>query len=256
MNARNDDRRDARGVLVGDLVRSGASRAPADVRARIRSRLMASVATTTTGTRPRYRLAWMAAILAAGVSAATGVGFAAQGSLPGEALYPVKRATERARVALVPTDERADVYVDQADERMREVERLLSAGASAGTVDEAVDGFGDAARRAVDVEADEYAAQRRAEEIRRHVQGAPPPVRDVIEPTLEDLGPPGPHKAPPPNGRPPEAGACDPAGGRSVPDDGAVPPVAPETDTGRDGGEEGPSRARPGYGRDAVGQEP
>jgi hypothetical protein len=58
--------------------------------------------------------------------AISGMAFASSDSLPGDTLYPVKRAVEQGRVVTARNDEaRAAVYADLADNRLLEVESLV-----------------------------------------------------------------------------------------------------------------------------------
>jgi hypothetical protein len=59
----------------------------------------------------------------------TAVGAAAQESLPGEALYPVKLQLEDLRMLVAPPGVRDDLAAMALDERLDEVERLAAAGA-------------------------------------------------------------------------------------------------------------------------------
>jgi hypothetical protein len=211
------------GVPVNDLVRSAADPVPPDVRERVRARVVAAgIASVDSSVRPRRLFVGIAATLVACAIATVGVGFAVQQSLPGDMLYPVKLATERAHIALTPADEQADVYLGHADERIREIERLLNAGASARALNQALDGLGDAARQAVDVEPDEASARRRAEEVLEHAEKAPPVVRDVIESALQGLEP-TPRVAPPTPNVPSE----QPGGGDSDSEESAAPVLPP-----------------------------
>ncbi len=70
-------------------------------------------------------LAIMVTLLALG----TGTAYAAQGSLPGEALYPVKLGTEQVMM-LLPRDEvvKAERALSFTERRMREIEALVAEG--------------------------------------------------------------------------------------------------------------------------------
>lgn len=68
----------------------------------------------------------LVAVFAAFVIALSGVAAASSGSLPGDTLYPVKRAVEQGRVLMARNDEsRAGVYADLADRRLTETEALV-----------------------------------------------------------------------------------------------------------------------------------
>ncbi len=68
----------------------------------------------------------LVAVFAAFAVALSGVAAASSGSLPGDTLYPVKRAVEQGRVLLARNDEtRAEVYADLAEKRLTETETLV-----------------------------------------------------------------------------------------------------------------------------------
>jgi hypothetical protein len=222
MSDRGEDRSTDSRVCVSDILRSTDEHIAPDVRERVRARVLSAVEATPPRTTSR-RTYLVAAVLAAAFMLCTvGVGAAASGSLPGDVFYPVKRALERVRVIIAPAEGQSDVYVDMVDERIREIERLLNAGASARALNQAVDGFADAARGAVDVEVDEAAAKKRVEQILQHVDEAPSAVRDVIESALKDLDPP-PVTPPPisdvPAGQP-EGGVDSPVPDGCLPNEG------------------------------------
>jgi hypothetical protein len=75
----------------------------------------------------RWGLALLALVLLVG--SASGVVSAAQASLPGQALYAIKRASEQVAYALVVSDvQRVEVSAVYVDRRMDEVTRLVQAG--------------------------------------------------------------------------------------------------------------------------------
>jgi hypothetical protein len=75
-----------------------------------------------------YALASLLLVLAM-VGASAGVVYAANDSLPGDALYGVKRGVERARLALSTTPSaRASFLEDMASERLQEIDALLARG--------------------------------------------------------------------------------------------------------------------------------
>jgi Domain of unknown function (DUF5667) len=76
------------------------------------------------------RLAYVVAtVLTALALSTTGIAYAAQDSLPGDALYGVKRGIERARQSLTTNPQsQAALFSDLAAERMREVQGLAEAG--------------------------------------------------------------------------------------------------------------------------------
>jgi len=77
--------------------------------------------------RPAYAIAGLA--LAALLTFSTGVAYAAESTLPGDALYPVKRGLEEVRLALSATVEGdAELTASFADRRLAEIEGLTARG--------------------------------------------------------------------------------------------------------------------------------
>lgn len=75
------------------------------------------------------RLAWAALALLLALLLSTGTAWAAQDSLPGELLYPVKRATEQARLSLTRRPEaRSNLLISLAERRLDEVAQLCPEG--------------------------------------------------------------------------------------------------------------------------------
>lgn len=114
------------------------ARPRADFTAELRSRLMAEAERTLTpggaslalpvrqrGARERRLVAAASAVVLLGGSA--GMAAAAQHSLPGEALYPIKRGLERAQAELsVSSAGKGQDLLEQANDRLTEVETLLA----------------------------------------------------------------------------------------------------------------------------------
>ena len=76
-----------------------------------------------------YRFSAALVALALIFTSGVGVSYAAQGALPGEALYAVKQAREEVREKLLFDEERRTEYViERAHERLQEVEQLAAAG--------------------------------------------------------------------------------------------------------------------------------
>lgn len=100
------------------------SRAPAEPpRARRRERRLGAVA--------------VAFVLVGG---SAGVAAAAEGSLPGDTLYPIKRSLESAKVTLNTSDKgKGADLLDQAGTRLREVDRLVADAGSSRTEAERID---------------------------------------------------------------------------------------------------------------------
>lgn len=70
-------------------------------------------------------LSLVVALLAA---AGTGTVAAAADSLPGDALYSIKRLSESTRIAVTPASGRAELHLRFAEERLDEIERLYNKG--------------------------------------------------------------------------------------------------------------------------------
>jgi hypothetical protein len=116
---------DLRATLV-EAAREQAA-APPPLLTRLRESLSASTA------RWRYStgLATTAAVAAIGLSGG-GFAYAAEHSVPGDLLYPVKQAYEGARLALSTSDEgRGEQQLSQTTERITEAERALDKGNTA-----------------------------------------------------------------------------------------------------------------------------
>ncbi|MBE0416831.1 MAG: hypothetical protein IBX63_03615 [Coriobacteriia bacterium] len=230
-----EDRSAGCGTPVCDVLRSAAEPMSPDARERVRARVVAAAASSTSGVRMRTSLLRAVVAFVVLALAMTGVATAASDSLPGDVLYSVKRAIEQVHIALTSSNERqADVYFDIADERIREIERLMNTSVSARAINEAVEGFRDAARRAVDLEPDEMAAQRRADEIRKRVEGAPAAVRDAVESELRQLDP-IPSGTPSVSPVPPESPSAQPDGGDAEQEGPSATPAPPAPlDSSRD----------------------
>jgi hypothetical protein len=94
---------------------------------------------------PRERRLAVAASVAVLLGGSAGMAAAAQGALPGEALYPIKRGIEQAEAGLsVSTAGRGQDLLRQADGRLAEVEGLLAGSPTAapqvpGTIQDFID---------------------------------------------------------------------------------------------------------------------
>ncbi len=112
----------------------------------------------TRGTRERRLVAAATAAVLLGGTA--GIASAAQGSLPGEALYPIKRGIEDARVGLAtsPGAEGRQLLAHATD-RLAEVQGLVAAGPGAGTsqIPATLGEFSSEARRGADLMLTSYA---------------------------------------------------------------------------------------------------
>lgn len=119
--------------------------------------------------RGHRRLATAAAGIAI-VGASTSMAVAAQSALPGDALYPIKRALEDAQSGIRFSDQaRGRVELENARARLSEVSDLSQRGTAAGDarVPGTLDAFTKHANRGADLLLDEYAATGDAAEVRR-----------------------------------------------------------------------------------------
>lgn len=136
---------DARILEVVGALRSVESPAPrADFAADLRARLMAEADTVLVRTernltlpaslaptqrRHHRRLAVAASALAV-VGATTSVSMAAQHALPGDALYPIKRALESAQTGLASGDAKTEEMLSHASSRLVEATALAQKGSA------------------------------------------------------------------------------------------------------------------------------
>ncbi|MEP6815802.1 MAG: DUF5667 domain-containing protein [Marmoricola sp.] len=136
--------RDVRFLEIVGALRSAAAESPApraDYVQGLRDRLMAEADTALVPTdrklvlrqhvpRRQNRLTAAAATLVI-VGGTAGMSFAAQGSLPGDALYPLKRGIEHVNETFSFSDAaRGEDLLHQADTRLSEVDSMLAVGAS------------------------------------------------------------------------------------------------------------------------------
>lgn len=94
------------------------------------------------------------------IVAATGsMAMASQASLPGDVLYPVKRAIENAQTNLQSDDAaKAQTLIAHAERRLQEAEQLTAEGADASTVAETLQDFTEQSNQATELALDDYAA--------------------------------------------------------------------------------------------------
>jgi hypothetical protein len=119
---------DARPEFVADLRSRLMSAADTVLVAAPSPPRIAPVITLAPPTRRRQRLGVAAAALVI-VGAGAGVAAAAEGSLPGDALYPVKRGIESAQVSLNTSDTaKGQDLIAQAGTRLDEIDGLISDG--------------------------------------------------------------------------------------------------------------------------------
>ncbi|MEA3397758.1 MAG: hypothetical protein U9R05_09890 [Chloroflexota bacterium] len=77
---------------------------------------------------PRLRHAMSLALIVVLLFGVLGIAFVAGGSLPGDPLYAVKRASESAGLALVPQERRGEVRLILLERRVKEIGSLLALG--------------------------------------------------------------------------------------------------------------------------------
>lgn len=215
--------RSDRKVALEEILSGAVVKLPEVSHARIRGNVLASVSVAS---KPSFAGAVFMRAAAAFSALAIGMGglsYAAASAVPGSVLYPVKRAMEETRVALTPGDAgKADALQEMAEERVREMHRLIEMDASRESMGEAVSGFGDAAERAI--EADPEQARQRVSEIEESVEGAPDPVRERVN---EQVPAPSPDPEPEPEPEPKKGEPTDPDGppGPGSQSEGSQPPA-------------------------------
>lgn len=97
------------------------------------------------------------------VSATGSMAMAAQDALPGDVLYPVKRAIENAQTNLQPDGAaKAEALRSHAESRLDEFRSLVARDASADAISETLQDFTEQARQASEFALDDYAATGKA----------------------------------------------------------------------------------------------
>lgn len=100
------------------------------------------------------------------VSATGSMAVAAQSSLPGDTLYPIKRAIENAQTNLKSdAGSRADSVLSHAEARLQEVEKLTARGADGDLLAETLQDFVDQSKQASDLALDSYTATGDSDDI-------------------------------------------------------------------------------------------
>ncbi|MCA1981578.1 DUF5667 domain-containing protein [Nocardioides nematodiphilus] len=103
------------------------------------------------------------------VGASTGTALASQGSLPGQPLYPVKRAIENVRTGFTPSDSgKASAFLSDADTRLDEVAQL-SRGSDddVARINDTLNSFADQAKKASDILLSDYQEHQDAASIEK-----------------------------------------------------------------------------------------
>lgn len=177
---------------------------PPDAVDRIEARLHARLAELTPPARPQ--VAWhraggrllrlaVAACLIFLIVGAFGTARAAADSLPGDALYPVKRAIESGRLALVPQGDEAGLRVEFAQRRVDEFRRLFAQGTVyPQALEEATDQIGRALRLVGTGEAEgdglgaeiRHIIEQQADLASQAIPAAPPAAQLRLESVLDE----------------------------------------------------------------------
>ena len=106
---------------------------------------------------------------------------ASQSALPGDVLYPVKRAIENAQTNLQSDDAaKAQTLIAHAERRLEEAEQLTAEGASATTVAATLQDFTEQSNQATELALDDYAATGDQEAIGE--------LRSFADDSMDDLG--------------------------------------------------------------------
>ncbi|RHW26633.1 hypothetical protein D0Z08_12740 [Nocardioides immobilis] len=93
------------------------------------------------------------------VAASGSMAMASQAALPGEVLYPVKRAIENAHTNLQSGDAaKAETLIAHAEQRLQEAKQLTAEGADASIVAETLQDFTEQSNQATELALDDYAA--------------------------------------------------------------------------------------------------
>ena len=177
--------------LVGDLRAHEAPAPRADFAADLRVRLMAEAETVLTPVSPlalpsrradrtRQRRLTAAAAVFTMVGGSAGLAAAAQQSVPGDALYPIKRGIEDAQLGFQSDDaSKGRAYLDQATERLDEADSQLDDGAPSDEIAQSVDLFVVQAVAGSSLILDSFAEDGRTQDVEA--------LRDFSAETLEQL---------------------------------------------------------------------
>lgn len=175
---------------LDEALRAAAEPLTTEARQRIRQRVMVSVRPEAAGLRHGLALRRVAAVAAAVALLAGGTAYAANRSLPGDALYGLKRGAEDALVLVLPAGRLEQrVLAALAVRRAEEAARLARGGADESLVNGSIGELQDAVRRAAE-SAGSLATEDR-ERIREHASSAPEPARTRIENAVREQSEPG-----------------------------------------------------------------
>ncbi|MCW2783879.1 MAG: hypothetical protein JWP74_396 [Marmoricola sp.] len=116
----------------------------------------------------RQRRISIAAAAVIVIGGTAGVAAAAESSLPGSALYPIKRGIESAQVSLNGSDSgKGQDLLRQASTRLDEVSGLLASGRSASQINQTLDAFSHSATSGADLLFDSYQRDGDSQDISR-----------------------------------------------------------------------------------------
>jgi len=160
---------------------------PSEAKATMRHRVLVSASYSAAPGRIKLAFARSAALFTTLAILMTGTSYAAANSVPGDALYPLKRAVEETHVALSLRGPE-DALVEQTQTRAEEVRRLMEMDASEAIIDQAAIGFGDAAIRAIEHAQSPEEAARTVRKIQEGVSDQPAHVQQRVEDALPGSG--------------------------------------------------------------------
>lgn len=184
---------------LDEMIRESFEQMPELSRTRTRSRVLASLDSAGRIARARVLFARTAVAFTTSAALLTGTGLAAAASLPGDLLYPVKRATEEVRVAFAPAAEQGGILLEMVQSRVREVTNLVESDASEPEMKRAAEQFGTAASRAIMSDPDPKATQEIVREIEASVAEEPRETQQRVD---SEIPAPAPAPSPSPNPRP------------------------------------------------------
>lgn len=188
---------------LGDLIRAAREEMPESARARVRERLLGAVGNTDALGRARLVFVRSAAAFTATATLLAGTGLAAAVSMPGDLLYPLKRAAEELHLTFTPDARQGEALLDLTRNRVEEVRRLMESEAPTDDVERAAKQFEKTAGRLVESMDDGASREAYVDEIEEVVAEEPAPVQQRIQ-----SGVPAPTPEPSPS---PGGSAADPS---------------------------------------------
>jgi hypothetical protein len=133
------------------------------IRAHIRSQAVGRAPSRGRRLRPAFAMVSIALVLAL-LGSVSGIAYAAEASLPGDVLYPVKQVIEQTQLSLSQTaEDEAKLLVRFSEERLREAEQLSAKGRPEG-LPVALEGYGRAVGRLMEL-ADQLPEQNSGEAL-------------------------------------------------------------------------------------------